>query len=422
MDVAPDDGEPVTSVPRAPELRPRLFGGTALTAAREMRLVVESGALVLHLPGGERQVLAPAGAAVRTLQLTPQQELRLLGRGHVAWGALLVTVDGSPRALLRLSDFGPPNPLGHVEELPWASGAVAVASALGTVLEPVTDDELAGWGRRPLRRLLVDPVPAPPAPGRWSPRLLAVAGVVTFVSFFAGSDYLVLVPAVLALLLAAPVYVAQTRYRRRGHAGLLTPPPVIPGAVEVAPVSAYPVPRAFKDSRLYVSPDVVVLRLYGQESWYPGPARGGAARAAVTQGGTRLFDGGVRSVTVLPKPLWYATPEAEEALVQALRSGGLQVDQLPLDELTPESVEQLRQDGQGYLQLPDLERGDVTSGTPYFAQFVSAMQVVTTIVVAAWNPVAGAVYAAAFLSLAVPLWVSGYTQAVLFRRARRLVP
>lgn len=410
----------MTGTPRVPELRPGLHCGTALAAARELRLTAHDGELVLHLPGGSSRVLVPAGAGARALLLTPEQEERLLGDGQPSWGALAVTVDGRPRALVRLSQFGPPLPVGKPDEVLWASGAVALASALEAPVEPATDADVSGWSRRDVAAALVDPVPAPPAPGRWTSPLLWLAGFVTFLTYPVAGDDASLVPAVLGLLLAAPAVLAQVRFRRRGHAGLVAPAPTVPGAVEVAPVAAFPVPRWFARSRLYVGPDVVVVRLNSQECWLPGPARGGAASVQVARGGARLVDGGQRCLAVLPAAQWYATPEAEQALVDAFTSAGVRVDVVATGELSDEAVQRLRLDDVGMLHLPGRERGDISRGSGWFSLVVCAMLLVASVSVAAWRPVAGAVHLVAVLALAVPLAASAFTQSRLFRRQRRL--
>lgn len=405
---------------RDPEMRPALYSGTAMAAVRHMRLRVEDGALVLTDATGATRVLVPAGAPVRTLLVTKAQERRVARLQQLSLqGALAVVVDGALVAFVRLRDFQAPHAEGQFAF--DSCGVQAVCAALGTPLEPASDAEVAGWGRRGVRAAMVSPVPHRPWPGRWA---TAVLSVLLFWAFLAWP----LDGTVLAFAVTLPGLVLQTvvvrRYlRMRGLAneGLETPHPEVPGAVAVAPVTAWRRPQWFVDSRIYLSPDEIVLRYGLTEGRSPGPARGAVVSAYRNPKWTALVGPDAVPVFLLPNLLWIATPEAEQALDAALATIGLHPVPMPGDPPTPEELAWWEPHPRlAYPPLPWLV-GNATIGTPWMAGLSSAAFVVSGVITATWQPVVGAVLVLWSATLLVAVCRDGLRRARINRPLRRWV-
>lgn len=290
------------------------------------------GALVVDHPDGRVERRAEPGAITKVVLARDPAEVGVPAARYAVGllpadehGVLVFLTGDRPVLAVRLAEWIPSPADFDGRTAREVSGANAVAAALDLPIEPANASApVAGDARR----ALVSPHPAAPR------RAMVVIGasaaavvawlVASAVHRYTGGERHAafgLLGALGSLGLTGTWLVLRTRASHR-----LPQPP----GHEVRPAPAEPVPRGFLRSRLFVSPDwVVIVDALGREAWLPGPALGGTVAAAVTSTAIVLDDEHGNGLAALPRVYWAGDPESERALRTTLERVGVVVRDEP---------------------------------------------------------------------------------------------
>lgn len=300
--------------------------GIAVPDARERRVLVDDGRLVLVHGGTVVAVLAERGEVTRVVAAEPSA-VRRPRRGR--WpeppllGMVALFAGARPVAAFSVVDWVPDPSLPSVAEARHVSGLEAVARDLDLVVEAASADEVRAL-REAGRRVLVAPRSVPVAT-TWG-RVLAVWWAL-FTALFttqAGGLGLGLVWYAVTTALVLPVAVRFCLERRRFVAlADSVPPPEGRTVLRPAlPAETGGLARA----ELQVGSDHLVVHDRGHETWVPGPLIGGVTRAERTPSALTLTDRRGRPVLVLDDLVWTGgDPARAAALDEALRDVGIEV-------------------------------------------------------------------------------------------------
>lgn len=330
--------DPRTRTGRAPVLIPAPLGWGGRENVRALRIRADrSGALVVERPDGTVERRAEPGEVTRVV-LADVADAGLPASDYAAGvvsadahGLLVVLAGDRPVLAVRLAEWLPSPAELDGRTARAVSGANALAAALGRAVEPADARALAGRARA-VRAVLVSPRPAVPETFRallavgWA--LLAVWGVASAILRFSSEPR----PAAFGWIGAAAAFVLTGTWLvlRRRTSRPLPPPP----GVEVAPAPVTPVRAAFRRTRLYVSPDwVVIVDGFGREGWLPGPALGGVTAASVTTEAIVLDDAEGNGLASLPREAWCGAKGSEESLRRVLAAAGLPVRDEPSNRM-----------------------------------------------------------------------------------------
>ena len=309
--------------------RTTLYGAThagpLVDDARQWRVRAGSdGSLVVHEPGGTERVVASPGQVARVV-LVPAAQLgrRLLGLGSRKLASSdVVSFLGDDTVLLTipLSQIR----LGSMEGDPRAtSGASDVALTLGLALEPATDEEVRLVNSAPGALTRGTRTDALRTRLRWhlAAFVWLVAGYVAVIVLGRDTENESVVVIVLAMTPAA-VFLGIEAWRRSSTFFAQTPTP--PDARVVVPNVAGPDRwRWLRESQLQIGRDDIVHVRHVQETWLPGPVRGGVVRCAVSDDAIWFFDRHDVFLSVLPAELWVPAGEEPHAIRDACTQAGI---------------------------------------------------------------------------------------------------
>lgn len=357
--------------------------GLGIADARELRIAVEDGALIVRRPGGPPRVVASVGTVRRLVWLDQTQARDLLGRrrwsqapADTQGGAVLVLGDAGVQLAFFVGDFVPW--AGDPGERRESSGAVDLARALGVVLEAARPEDLPS--RRQARAVLVAPRKGADATARGALALTLVSGVLAFLSWPYGGSVAGLLLNLGSVLVVGPVLVLLVRHRRRFEA-LVGVPPDADGRL------VYPLPRAGVGelpSQLQLGrEDVVLVDAGGREIWLPGPVAGGVASCVIGDEATCLLD--ARGMLLLVLATGQVVPDdaSRARLEETARAVGIVVTSDPF--LVPASGSPLdlrhTTDEPG-LWMTEWERGRIGGAVDVLLPLVGMLQLVGAVAAA----------------------------------------
>ncbi|HEU0103146.1 MAG TPA: hypothetical protein VFR07_12585 [Mycobacteriales bacterium] len=340
---------------RRPELRPRALAGRGLAAARELRVAVDDdGALVVHRPGGRREVRARPGEVVRAVYVAGDRRGPVRLPVRTTSDLLVLLGAQGPVLALLLLDWMPPAD-SDAEVARRTTGFSALLAALGLPLEPAEPQDLERLRAGALHAVLLRPQPPLPWPGR--PRWLLLPASLLLCVAVSGAGRLEAGAALAALLLGVPPTVAWLRARGAAQRAPAGPrPPGRPVTVSTRPTA--PLPAGLAAARLELGPDDVVIVDRGREAWLPGPAAGGVTTAEIGTRAVRLRDSRGDSYARLERAVWCADDAATDAFTTDLVGAGLQVTTSPYDLGPPTRLGSLAEGPVDRRDWSRTERGD----------------------------------------------------------------
>lgn len=359
-----------------PTLRPMRVAGLGIADARELRIAVEDGALVVRRPGRDPEVVGSAGSVQRAVWLDAAQSRRVLfhprSRAFDDWsgGSVVISGTGGVALSFLVDDFVPWG--GDPAQRRESSGAVGLVRALGLVLE-AADPQALPPGRA-ARAALVAPHAGAAAAQGISLGLTLLAGLLAFLSWPYGGSVVGLVLNLGSLLAIGPVLLLLVRHQRRFES-LVGRPPDADGRL------VCPLPDAVVGqlpSQLQIGErDVVMVDAGGRELWLPGPAAGGVASCVVGDEALCLLD--ARGILLLALAADQMVPDeaSRGRLEQAARSVGISVTADPF--LLPASgtpVDLRPAIDRPGLWMTEWERGRISGAVDVLLPLAAVLQLV----------------------------------------------